>query len=330
MLMLIEPRADAKSVESADAVAPAAKTHRYHVVLNSHAWTAARLSTEVLATMAVERGLEFRLDDRDDVPMAVRMQEAAASDADIIVAAGGDGTATAAAEALRGTDKILAILPLGTANLLARDLGLPLAPDAWLDALPAMEPRRIDAGDVNGRLFLHKVVIGTVLETAVAREEIRERTDPGAAVEFVAKFVARLSYAGRFAVEIAPKDGERRVEIVEALAVANNDYDEGLGRFFSRQRLDRGTLTLYVLHHLRLFHALRLAAEMFIGRWRQDRVIDIQHVEAVTIRTRRRRIKAMVDGEVGVLPTPLKFQILPGAITVLAPPVTDQPADPES
>jgi diacylglycerol kinase family enzyme len=328
--MLIEPRADTTSVEPAEAGAPAAETHRYHVVLNSHAGTAARLSTEVLAAMAVERGLDFRLDDRDDVPMDVRMREAAAGDADVVVAAGGDGTATAAAEALRGTDKILAVLPLGTANLLARDLCLPLAPDAWLDALPGMVPRSIDAGEVNGRLFLHKVVIGTVLETAVAREEIRERTDPGAAVEFVTKFVARLSYAGRFAVEIAPKDGERRVEIVEALAVANNDYDEGLGRFFSRQRLDRGTLTLYVLHHLRLFHALRLVAEMFMGRWRRNRDIDIQHVEAVTIRTRRRRVKAMVDGEVGMLPTPLNFRILPRAVTVLAPPPTPPPADAES
>jgi diacylglycerol kinase family enzyme len=325
--MLTEPHADAKSVEPVDAVASAAGTHRYHAVLNSHAGTAAHLSAEALAAMAVERGLDFSLDDRGDVPIDVRMKEAAASDADVVVAAGGDGTVTAAAEALRGTDKILAILPLGTANLLARDLGLPLEPDAWLDALPDMVPRSIDAGEVNGRLFLHKVVMGTVLETAVAREEMRERTDPGAAVEFVAKCVARLSYAGRFAVEIAPKEGERRVEIVEALAVANNEYDEGLGRFFSRQRLDRGTLTLYVLHRLRLFSVVRLAAGMLMGRWRQDQSIDIQHVDAVSIRTRRRRVKAMVDGEIGMLPTPLNFRILPRAITVLAPPTVAPAAE---
>jgi diacylglycerol kinase family enzyme len=75
-----------------------------------------------------------------------------------------------------------------------------------------------------------------------------------------------------------------------------------------------------VLHHLRLFHALRLAAEMLLGSWRGDRAIDIQHVEAVTIRTRRRMIKVMLDGEVLTLPTPLSFRILPQAVTVLAPP----------
>jgi diacylglycerol kinase family enzyme len=324
--MIVEPRADPKSPK-ADAEAPAAR--RYAVVFNGRAGTAAGVSTEALVEMARERGLSFTLDDRGDEPLNLRMQQAVASDADVVIAAGGDGTVTAAAEALRGTDKALAILPLGTANLLAHDLGLPLTVDAWLDALPTMVARQIDAGEVNGQLFLHKVVIGTVLETAVAREEIRDRTDPGATVEFVASFVKRLSYAGRFAVEIAPKGGERRVEIVEALAVANNDYDEGIGRFFSRQRLDRGVLTLYVLHHLRLFHALRLAAEMLLGSWRGDRAIDIQHVEAVTIRTRRRVIKAMVDGEVQTQPTPLNFRILPQAITVLAPPPPTAPAEVE-
>jgi diacylglycerol kinase family enzyme len=314
--MLVEPRADPKTpTTETEAVAP----RRYAIVYNARAGTAARFPAEALAAMAQEHGLDFALDTRADVAIDSRMRDAVTGDADVIVAAGGDGTVTAAAEALRGTEKLLAVLPLGTANLLARDLGLMLAPDAWFDMLPAMEPRTIDAGEVNGRLFLHKVVIGTVLETAAAREEIRDRTDPGAIVDFARKFITRLSYAGRFAVEIAPKDAERRLEIVEALAVANNDYDEGIGRFFSRQRLDRGLLTLYVLHHLRLFHALRLGAEMLIGTWRRDPVIDIQHVEAVTIRTRRRSIKAMIDGEVQRLPTPLQFRILPRAITTLAP-----------
>ena len=314
--MLLAPSADSELEGSAETVTP----RRYTIVYNARSGSATRFSAENLAAMAAERGLDFSLDTRSEVPVDIRMREAAAGDADVIVAAGGDGTITAAAEALRGTEKLLAILPLGTANLLARDLGLMLPPNTWFDALPTMEPRAIDAGEVNGRLFLHKVVVGTVLETAVAREEIRDRTDPGALIDFVRNFVTRLSFAGRFAVEIAPKGGERRLEVVEALAVANNDYDEGIGRFFSRDRLDRGLLTLYVLQNLRLFHILRLGAEMLIGMWRSDPAIDIQHVEAVTIRTRRQSIKAMVDGEVQRLPTPLKFRILPRAVNVLAPP----------
>jgi diacylglycerol kinase family enzyme len=325
--MLLAPSADP---EPEAPTAKAAAPRRYSIVYNARSGTAARFSAENLAAMAAQRELDFSLDTRAEVPLGIRMREAVAGDADVIVAAGGDGTITAAAEALRGTEKLLAILPLGTANLLARDLGLMLPPSAWFDALPAMEPRAIDAGEVNGQLFLHKVVMGTVLETAVAREEIRDRTDPGAALDFIRNFISRLSYAGRFAVEITPKHGERRLEVVEAMAVANNDYDEGIGRFFSRERLDRGLLTLYVLQNLRLFHALRLGAEMLIGIWRRDPGIDIQHVEAVTIRTRRRSIKAMVDGEVQRLSTPLQFRILPRAVNVLAPPSAATGAAPAS
>jgi diacylglycerol kinase family enzyme len=313
--MLFAPRNDSK----VQTVPYAPVGRRLVVVYNARAGTAQRFPPEMLVRLAHERGLDLTLEARTEAPLEQRMRDAATSDADVVVAAGGDGTVTAAAQALRGSDKLLAILPLGTANLLARDLGLMLQPGPWFEALAGMQPRTIDAGEVNGRLFLHKVVLGTVLETAMAREAIRDRSDPGALIEFARNFIGRLSYAGRFAVEIAPKDGERRVDIVEALAVANNDYDEGIGRFFSRSRLDRGMLTLYVLHDLRLLHALRICVEMLIGNWRRDPAIGIQHVEAVTIRTRRRRVKAMLDGEVLRLRTPLQFRILPRAITVLAP-----------
>jgi diacylglycerol kinase family enzyme len=313
--MLFAPHADIKP-RTPDAGAG----RRFVIVYNARAGTAQRFPPETLATLAREHGLDVTFDSRTAAPLDQRIKEAAASDANVVVAAGGDGTVTAAAQALRGSDKLLGILPLGTANLLARDLQLMLQPPAWFEALAGMEPRTIDAGEVNGRLFLHKVVMGTVLETAIAREAIRDRRDPGAIIEFLRDFVMRLSYAGRFAVEIAPKDGERRLDIVEALAIANNDYDEGIGRFFSRERLDRGMLTLYVLHDLRLFHAMRIFFEMLLGNWRRDPAIDIQHVEAVTIRTRRHRVKAMLDGEVQRLRTPLTFRILPRAISVLAPP----------
>src|SRR5687768_12147709 len=140
--MLLAPSADSELEGSAETVTP----RRYTIVYNARSGSATRCSAENLAAMATERGLDFSLDTRGEIPIDIRMRDAAAGDADVIVAAGGDGTITAAAEALRGTEKLLAILPLGTANLLARDLGLMLPPNAWFDALPTMEPRAIDAG----------------------------------------------------------------------------------------------------------------------------------------------------------------------------------------
>jgi diacylglycerol kinase family enzyme len=300
----------------------AARDLRYALVLNGRAGTAWQFGADEIAGLAARHGLRMTIDADESVPLADRLMRAVATETEVIVAAGGDGTATAAAEAVRRTGKLLAVLPLGTANLLAHDLGLPMTVDQWMAALPTFQPRRIDAGEVNGRLFLHQVVIGTVLETAAAREAVRDRRDPGAAVELVADFIRRLSCAGPFEVEIAPRDGRRRIESVEALSIANNEYDEGLGRFFSRARLDRGTLGLYVIHRLRPLNALRLVAEMLLGVWRRAGEVEFESTEEVTIRTRRQVVRAMVDGEITSLKTPITLRILPKAVCVLAPPVS--------
>jgi len=222
------------------------------------------------------------------------------------------------------TGRTLAVLPLGTANLLARDLSLPLTLESWFETLDTMVPRKIDVAEVNGRVFLHKVVIGAVPGIAAAREQLRGRSDIGALLGFLGYLIRRLSRLRRFAAEITPSSGESRIERVQSIAVANNDYDEGLGQLFYRSRLDAGSLSLYLLRHLSLPDALRLASGMLMGNWRNDDVLEIENVRAVVIRTRWRRIRAMVDGEVTALMGPLHFRIRPLALTVLAPPVTDE------
>ena len=107
---------------------------------------------------------------------------------------------------------------------------------------------------------------------------------------------------------------------MQSIAIANNDYAEGLGQVFHRPRLDEGTLSLYLLRQLRLRDALRLAAEMVLGSWRNDDVLEVEHVRALTVRTRRRLVRAMLDGEIVALNSPLRFRILPLALSVLAPP----------
>jgi YegS/Rv2252/BmrU family lipid kinase len=306
-------------------------SRRYHVLLNVNSGTALSLglTPEVLEQRFAAEGHTATMDNDGDAALADRLARAAASGADVVIAAGGDGTVTAVASAVLATGQALAILPLGTANLLARDLHVPLDVDAALTALSAMQPRQIDVGEVNGRIFLHKVVIGLVPAIAKGREQIRHRGDWPALMGFVAYFIRRLTRTRRIAVEIAPRDGERRFEKVQSIAVANNSYDEGMGKVFARERLDKGSLTLYVLRHLSVGDVLRLALEMLLGTWRQDEALEIEDVSAITIRTRRKRVKAMIDGEVETLTVPLNFRIRPAALTVLAPP--DEPVgEPES
>ena len=291
----------------------------YYVVLNPRAGTAlgAGVTEDKLRTRFAEAGLQATVADGESLD--ARIQSAVNSDSDVIVAAGGDGTVTAVASALVGTKKILCVLPLGTVNRVARDLNIPLDLNEAFAALAGMEPKRIDVGEVNGRFFLHMVVIGLVPGLAAGREQIRGKKGPSAMLGLFRYFFRRLKRTRRLALIVEPQSKDARVERVKAIAVANNAYDEGLGRFFSRRELDRGYLTLYLLRRSSILDFLRLAVKMVLGRWREDAALDIKYAKAANIRSSKAKLQVMLDGEVQSLDGTLHFRIRPRALSVLAP-----------
>jgi diacylglycerol kinase family enzyme len=294
---------------------------RYHVLLNENSGTAHALGVtkETLGELFEANGLDADIDADSTRPMNDRISDALNSDADVIVAAGGDGTITALAGALVGSEKDLAILPLGTFNAVAKDLHLPLDLPGAVAALATGTSQRIDVAEVNGQVFLQKVVIGLIPGVAKGREYLRGRETTAAKIGFFRYFLRRLARSKRMAVVIEPSEGARRVERVQAMAVACNAYDEGLGKFFSRQALDRGVLTLYVLKRFTARDFVRLVTGMILGRWRDDEALSMESVKEVTIDTRKTLIKVMFDGEVETFQTPLKFSIRPKALSVIVP-----------
>lgn len=277
------------------------------------------LTSETLRTRFEEQGYNVTIDADDTADFEERIAAAVASDADVVVSAGGDGTATALAGALISTTKSLAVLPLGTANLLARDLNVPLDLDQAIVALNTMVPTRIDVGEINGHIFVHKVVVGVIPSIAAARERVRGASDIRAILGFAQYVFRRINNARRTAVSIVSRDAEDRIERIHAIAVANNAYDQGFGKIFSRDRLDAGTLTLYVLRHLTIRDVFRLSAEMIAGRWQEDDALSIESVRSVTINAKKPTVAAMIDGEVRLVDTPLRFRVRPLALSVLAP-----------
>ena len=300
----------------------------FHVMLNANSGTAlaGEVGAEQIVARFAELGHRISIDADCDKPFERRLLAARNSQARVLVAAGGDGTATALAKIAVETGRPLAVMPLGTANLLARDLNLPLTLDEWFAGLPSMVEREIDYGEVNGQIFLHKVVIGTVPGIAAVREKIRGNGTWAARFGFLTHFFRTLSRIRRFAVEVTPDAGDPLIHRVHAIAVANNDYEEALGKVFARSRLDAGFLSLYIVRSLSPVDALRLGAEMLIGNWRQDESLEIERVRAVTVRTRRRKVRAMIDGEVGMIDGPFEFRIHPRGLKVLAGPVAEEAA----
>ncbi len=304
---------------------------QYHVVLNANAGTANAIgiTQSALQAMFEANGLPAEIDADTDRPMAERVARAVASPADTIVAAGGDGTITALAAALVDSAKSLAILPLGTVNALAKDLKVPLDLAAAVASLATATPQKIDVGEVNGRIFLHKVVVGFIPGVAAGREHIRGNQTMAAKLGLLRYFFRRLARARRIAVVIDTDTNDARAERVQAVAIASNAYNEGFGQFFHRENLDRGTLTLYVLKHFAFADFVRLTGGMLLGRWRDDAALRVESITAATIRSHKALLKVMFDGEVETMRTPLVFRIRPLALSVLTPIEVGTPVVPD-
>ena len=295
---------------------------RFHIILNANSGTvlATGITVEALEALCAEAGLDAEVDGDVETPLNERLKRAVDGGAEVIVAAGGDGTITALAGALAGTERAMGILPLGTVNALAKDLGIPLEVKSAIAALATGVPRRIDVGEVNERIFLHKVVIGVIPSLAAAREHIRGQGTWASKFAFMRFLLHRLSRARRMAVAIAPEDGPEHIVRAKAVAVACNEYEQGLGKVFSRPTLDGGRLTIYTLTSLTVGDFVRLASGMVLGTWQDAPALSIESSAGVIIRSRRKLLKVMFDGEVETLHSPLRFQIRPLALSVLVPP----------
>lgn len=292
-----------------------------HVIFNGRSGSAEQLGIDrdALIEKLVNAGHTAEVDDDDERPFCDRLEAAKASHANVIVAAGGDGTVTGIADAVMASEKVLAILPLGTANLLAKDLAIPLDIDEAIAVVGSTSVREIDAASVNDRLFLHKVVIGTFPDIAAEREKLRDDASLIGKLCFAQTLFARIATSQKMAISIRGDGKHRNVRRVHAIAVANNGYAEGMGKIFARETLDRGVLTVYSLKRLKPLLAFRMAAEMVFGRWRNDDAIEFEEATSVTIDARLPSIEVMIDGEVDTMSLPLTFEIKPRALKVLVP-----------
>ncbi|MEW5422493.1 diacylglycerol kinase family protein [Amorphus sp. 3PC139-8] len=254
----------------------------------------------------------------DGADIAAQIDEARASGLPIVAVVGGDGTVMAAAQAFVGTETTLAIIPAGTMNVLARELGVPQARDIAVALIASGEARAIDVGTVNGRIFLVNSVLGAPSRLARRREGFRGRSS--------GRFYARLIRAGLRALKRYPAmgvrietEGEERPMRTRALAVVVNDYAEGFGKVLTRASLDGGQLVIYALKPITPWRLIGLALSMVMGRWRNDQRLLRLPVQSARITTRRKRVRVMNDGETVLITPPLDYAIRPKALKVLVP-----------
>jgi diacylglycerol kinase family enzyme len=293
---------------------------RIALVINSASGSmAAGVTAETIRARIAAAGIEALGEADRAAPLQARIAAAVAEpDVDAVVVAGGDGTVACAAAALAGHATPLGILPLGTLNLLAKDLGLPLDLDGAVANLTRGVPRRIDVGDVNGRTFVINSVLGMPARVARHREAHRERRAARTLMRWLLGMLRHLGRYPRLSVT-GLIDGAPRHLRVRLMAVVVGDYVERPGQPLLRAPVDAGRLTLYVLANLSVWRSLRLAVGFALGDWRRLPEVERLPVGELTIASRLRALRVMNDGEVLLIPAPLHYRIRRQALTVIVP-----------
>lgn len=236
----------------------------------------------------------------------------------LVAAGGGDGTINAVASVLVGSGVTFGVLPLGTLNHFAKDLGIPLDLDDAVRNLATGTPKQVDVGEVNGRIFLNNSGLGLYPDIVRDREKQQRRLGRG-------KWPAAL-WAGLSALRRYPflsmrfnVGGEHLARRTPFVFIGNNPYTmQGLS-IGARERLDTGVLSLYVAQHPTRFGLLRFAFDALRGRLGEERDFDVLQAPSLDIDTHRKRLRVATDGEVTVMNPPLRYRVRPGALTVLVP-----------
>src|SRR5881398_651135 len=165
---------------------------------------------------------------------------------ELVVVGGGDGTISAAASALVGTETRLGILPLGTLNHFARDLGIPTRLEDAAKLIAERPERRVDVAEMNGRIFINNSAIGLYPLLVVDRDSQRKRLGRPKAAAMIVASVRTLVRFGHQRLTLSVGDRKGQVD-TPLLFVGNNDYRIDFPAAGQRESLEDGTLCILVM-----------------------------------------------------------------------------------
>jgi diacylglycerol kinase family enzyme len=236
--------------------------------------------------------------------------------ADAVVAGGGDGTVNAVASALVDSECALGILPVGTLNHFAKDLRIPLDVDEAAKTIATGEVRKIDAGEVNGKIFVNNSSLG-LYPSMVRGRKLEQRLGRS---KWVALFWAALAVLRRysnFSVRLTSGDGREFRRRTPLVFIGNNQYQMKGFEIGSRQSLDRGELVVYVAPHGGRLGLLRIGLRAFLGMVKRGADFDFVCTKEIKIETRKKATHVSTDGEVSLMVPPLLYRIRPLALRVI-------------
>ena len=292
---------------------------RIEVILNAGSGSS---GTNATASRVVDffraRGVDANVSEAETGEQLLKLaRRAAKSECEIVVAGGGDGTISAVAGALAGTEKTLGVLAMGTLNHFAKDLHIPADIEAAIDVITGGRAIEIDAGEVNGRLFINNSSLGIYPDVVRGRER-RQRLGYGKWHSLIRSAWTVFRRYPLLAVRLTA-DGKEIVTRTPFVFVGNNRYQIESFSIGARERLDDGYLSVYMTRRTGRLALIRVAVRAVIGGLSQEKDFLSAETAEILIETRRRRVRVAIDGEVQMMETPIRYRILPRVLRVIVP-----------
>lgn len=250
----------------------------------------------------------------------------ATPDRSLVVAAGGDGTVHSVASKLASTGVLMGVLPLGTRNHFARDLGIPTDLGAAVHTALNGRSINVDVGTVNGRIFVNNASMGIYPRIAAERERRRSAFAPGAWWHLLRATISAFRDLAFIRVRVDVQMTDVADQVVQLsrrtplLFIGNNEYEIEGSRLGQRQNLDRGTLMLVIAHPHGKTGLMRMAIRAMCSRLRTDKDLDVFLQSRFDVHVHKRHhIRVSLDGEVLTLVAPLQFQSVKSGLRVMVP-----------
>lgn len=239
---------------------------------------------------------------------------ALAGEVSCVLLGGGDGTMHAAAPALRETGLPLGILPLGTANDLARSLAIPAEPERAAAIILAGRTQAIDLGTVNGIPFFNVASLGLSVEVTRRLSGIMKRRFGVLAYPIAASLT--IVRSRRFSASLTI-DGVETLTKTLQIAVGNGRFYGGGNLVEADAQIDDGIFNVYSLEPRAWWRLIIMARAFRAGEHHKLREVRSIECHTMGVATRKpRHISA--DGEI-VTSTPAQFALLRHAVRVFVP-----------
>jgi YegS/Rv2252/BmrU family lipid kinase len=245
--------------------------------------------------------------------------------ADAVVAGGGDGTIRAVAAGLAHSTVALGILPVGTLNHFARDLGIPIDVHQAAEVLVTGRVAQVDLAQVNGWYFINNSILGLYPRYRFQKDYLAERSGGYSWWGALGAWYTVLRRFPFFTLRFQTGDQEL-IKRTPLVLVANNEHALDGYRLGRRRTLSEGNLYLYVMHCSGRADLVRMLSRMATGTLERHRDFEMYRAKELAIAARQKRMGVALDGEIVLLETPLHYRILPRALRVIIP-VTSQAAE---